>query len=188
MKKFLLLFAALFVCVVASYSQADKTNKDIKAEFEKQREFAIDVDLSKTLYDGMNYEEFAKYMQTYENVPPELLNVAMKRYKASFYTEAKDYKLCRDESGEMPYRMHIRVGSISSKAGIKAEAVITYKDEVEIGSINLSIKDGRWNTFPKLLEENAEEQLEELVKAMKYKDLQNYYLQGKAKFKYTMKW
>ena len=112
MKKFLLLFVALFVCVAASYSQADKTNKEIAKEFKIQREFAIDVDLSKTLYDGMNYEEFAKCMQTYENVPTELLNVAMKRYKASFYTEAKSYKFCRDESGEMPYRMHIRVENI----------------------------------------------------------------------------
>lgn len=187
MNKILLVFAAFFMCIGASYSQTTKTNEEIKAEFLKQREFALDVDLSNTVYSGMNYDEFAEYMEIKENMPQKFLKAALSKYKVSFYSNTKKYKFVNDKNKEIPFRIHIKVENISEKAGIQATAIITYNDSVDIASIDLPVEDGRWNSFDVLLEENAQKQLKELNSALIRKSLDNYYIQSKATFTYIIK-
>lgn len=188
MKKLFFVFVALFTCVGMSYSQVEKTNKEIKKEFLRQREFALDVDLSNTVFAGMNSDDFVAYMSMKENITKEALQIVLNKYKSSFYVGNTKYKFVDDKNGDMPYRIHIKVKSISEKAGIKANAIVTYKDSVDIASIDLPVEDGRWNTFAVLLEENAEKQCRELDVALRRKALDNYYVQSKATFKYIMKW
>lgn len=187
MKKYFCIFVLLFMCIEIVFSQTDKTNKEIKKGFKKQREFALDVDLSNTIYSGMNYEDFAKYMNIEENIPPKELQNVLNKYKYSFYSNNMKYKYVCDNTGSMAYRIHIKVLSISEKAGIQATAIITYKDVVDIASLDLSVNDGRWNKFAKLLEENQEKQRENLDKLLRVKDMVGYYIGEELKFKYLIK-
>lgn len=164
-KLFVVLFLLLAVC--SGFSQGSKTFNELKKEFRKQKVFALDVDLSKTQYSGLSLEDFKEYVAEKNGTKPILVKVALSKYKSSFYMSSKKYKFVNDSTNTIPYRIHIKVESINENAGIVAKAIVSYKDSMDIASFDLSVKDGRWNTFDVLLKENAEKQLKLLNGTLK---------------------
>ncbi len=158
----LLLFAA-FTC----FSQNEKTLKQIKKNFLKQKEFAIDVDLSTTSFSGLSCEDFIEYVAGKNDISPSFVNAAINKYKTSFFQTVKGYRFVEDKANTVPYKIHIRVESLNEQAGIVAKAFISYKDSVDFAYIDLSVKDGRWNSFDVLLNENAEKQRIYLLKTLR---------------------
>lgn len=166
MKRLFVAMVSLFaVCSV--YPQTGKTFNELKKEFRKQKVFALDVDLSKTQYSGLSFDDFKEYVAEKNGTKSILVKVALNKYKSSFYMPSKYYKFVNDSTNTIPYRIHLNVESINENAGIVAKAIVSYKDSVDIASIDLSVKDGRWNTFDVLMEENAQKQLKLLIGTLK---------------------
>lgn len=163
-----LIFIVLLSFTIVAYSQNNKTLKDIKKEFKHQKEFALDVDLSHTSFSGLSYEDFIEYLAGKNNVSPLFMKAVINKYKASFYVTSKEYRFVEDKSNTIPYRIHIRVENINEQAGVAAKAFISYKDSVDFAYFDLSVKDGRWNSFDVLLSENAEKQRSYLLNTFRY--------------------
>lgn len=185
MKKIFLVFAALMLVFVSIHAQ-EKTLRQINRDFIKQRTFAFDVDLSKATYSGLSLDKFKEFM-TYKGLgTPEYIDIALEKYKNAFYVTKKRLSFVRDTENKYPYKINIKVTNITEKAGIVAEAVISYKDSIDFATINLNVDDGRWNTFDVLLAENAEEQLKLLVNSLSCALNVNsdYYVNKDRKVKY----
>lgn len=167
MKRLIFVLISLFVAL-AAYSQNEETFKSLKKKFKKQRVFVLDLDLSDVKYGTMPYERFKERVSIKDDIDPLLVDMSIEDYEKSFYCTYKGLTFVKKPSAEIPFSIHVKVDEISSKAAIKAKALITYNDSLDFAEIDLDVEEGKWNSFDVLLKENQEEQLKKLCNSLLY--------------------
>lgn len=122
--------------------------------------------MSNATYGDLTHDEFITYCKGTYGYDPEYIDVLFKKWECEFY---KDQKFVRPEEAITPFKIHVKLTDINESAGMKATAVVTYKDSIDYSFIDLSVGNGRWNTFGKLLLEKAKEQVSKLKTALNSK-------------------
>ena len=143
-----------------------ETYERLTAEFKRCNAFVIDFDMSNATYGDLTHDEFITYCKGTYGYDPEYIDVLFKKWECEFY---KDPKFVRPKEAVTPFKIHIKISDINELAGMKATAVVTYKDSIDYSFIDLSVGNGRWNTFGKLLLEKAKEQVSKLKTALNSK-------------------
>ena len=136
-----------------------ETYERLTAELKNCNTFVVDFDTSNMTYGDLTHDEFITYCKGTYGYDPEYIDVLFKKWKGEFY---KDPKFVRPKEAVTPFKIHIKISDINELAGMKAIAVVTYKDSIDYSFIDLSVGNGRWNTFGKLLLEKAKEQVNKL--------------------------
>lgn len=143
-----------------------ETYKQLTGEFKSCKAFSVDFDLSNMRYGSLTFNDFLVFCKGTYGYDPEYIDVLFKKWECEFY---KDQKFVRPEEAITPFKIHVKLTDINERAGMKATAVVTYKDSIDYSFIDLSVGNGRWNTFGKLLLEKAKEQVNKLKTALNSK-------------------
>lgn len=168
-KAIILSVMALVFCTAKAQDKSAvsiETYEKLTAELKKCNTFVVDFDTSNMTYGDLTHDEFITYCKGTYGYDPDYIDILFKKWKGEFY---KDPKFMRPEDAATPFRIHVTLADINELAGMKATAVVTYKDSIDYSFIDLSVGNGRWNTFGKLLLEKAEEQVSKLKAALNSK-------------------
>lgn len=144
-----------------------ETYKQLTGEFKSCKAFSVDFDLSNIKYGNLTFNDFLVFCKGSYNYEPEFINILFKKWEETFYSQPQ---FVRPSEAATPFRIHIKVTNINERAGMEASAMVTYKDSINYSHINLSVENGRWNSFDKLLMEKAEDQVKLLNKGLKAKE------------------
>ena len=144
-----------------------ETYKQLTGEFKSCKAFSVDFDLSNMRYGNLTFNDFLVFCKGSFNYEPEFINILFKKWEETFYSQPQ---FVRPSEAATPFRIHIKVTNINERAGMEASAMVTYKDSINYSHINLSVENGRWNSFDKLLMEKAEDQVKLLNKGLKAKE------------------
>ena len=144
-----------------------ETYKQLTGEFKSCKAFSVDFDLSNIKYGNLTFNDFLVFCKGSYNYEPEFINILFKKWEETFYSQPQ---FVRPSEAATPFRIHIKVTNINERAGMEASAMVTYKDSINYSLINLSVENGRWNSFDKLLMEKAEDQVKLLNKGLKAKE------------------
>ena len=170
-KIFFTLVFALIACAVNAKTDTTTvsldTYKQLTGEFKSCKAFSVDFDLSNMRYGSLTFNDFLVFCKGSYNYEPEFINILFKKWEETFYSQPQ---FVRPNEATTPFRIHIKVTDINERAGMKATALVTYKDSINYSLINLSVENGRWNSFDKLLMEKAEDQVKFLNKGLKAKE------------------
>ena len=170
-KIFFTLVFALIACAVNAKTDTTTvsldTYKQLTTEFKNSTAFSVDFDLSNMRYGNLTFNDFLVFCKGSFNYEPEFINISFKKWEETFYSQPQ---FIRPSETATPFRIHIKVTNINERAGMEATAMVTYKDSINYSLINLSVENGRWNTFDKLLMEKAEDQVKLLNKGLKAKE------------------
>ncbi len=143
------------------------TYNRLTGEFKNCTAFSVDFDLSNMRYGSLTFNDFLVFCKGSYNYEPEFINILFKKWEETFYSQPQ---FVRPSEAATTFRIHIKVTDINERAGMKATAMVTYKDSINYSLINLSVENGRWNSFDKLLMEKAEDQVKILNKGLKAKE------------------
>ncbi len=166
------IFFTLFLALIAFAANAKSdttivsldTYNRLTGEFKNCTAFSVDFDLNNMSYGSLTFNDFLIFCKGSYNYEPEFINILFKKWEETFYSQPQ---FVRPNEATTPFRIHIKVTDINERAGMKATALVTYKDSINYSLINLSVENGRWNTFDKLLMEKAEDQVKLLKKGLK---------------------
>ena len=116
----------------------------------------MSVDMDSTTYCHNTYDKFAAWAERKFNYDSFYVHSLMERYKSMFY--ANNTYFVRANESQTHFSIRVKVRSINENAGVNATAFICYKGIKDFAIIEVSVEDGRWNSFDNLLLENAEKQ------------------------------
>lgn len=153
-KALYMLIAAFSLVSLPSFAEWDK---ETKKEFSKAGEYRYSFDMEGTDYCGMDSISFVEYNAAKNNMTPENFGVILKYLGTEIKKSLEEETHKRfAENCTSKYAIHIHLDEITEKAGMKV-TVSTYADTPENGQTYIiKVKDGRWNKFDILLQENAE--------------------------------
>ena len=154
MWKILTLFVILF-CSVSTNAQ--NWTKEIAKNFLKEKQVAINVDLSDATILDVSLKDYPEYFsgkyssnEKYANL---ILDKFRNRFRTSFYKYLKKNEISESEA---KFTLVFKFTSITERGGFSGVYhVVTQGNCSE--EISFDQKDGRWNDFETLLMENAEE-------------------------------
>jgi len=152
-KRFLIL--SILACGSIS-ALAEWTVKD-RISFQSAKEYHVIFDVNGTNYEDMDSVSFIEYYAAKNEMPPERLGTIVKYIGPEICKNlSKRSKKTFSLTSDSKYIVYIHLDKITGKAGMSI-SVNNYIDREENGfSFTVSIDDGRWNEFDKLLEENCE--------------------------------
>ncbi len=145
------------------------TYKSIREQFRKSKEYALFFHYDKCTFAGLEYKQFERFLHynvSEASVDSCYLSNLLKRYEACFYKYKDVSNFVKGNARATTFTIHITIDDISENAGIKAKALLMYHDSIPVARFDVSMEDGRWNTFPILLLENGTEQALKLAKSL----------------------
>lgn len=153
MKKLLALIA---IFLAATSGHAQNWTKEISNEFKKEKQVAVQIDLSESTIMDVTLADYPEYFsgkyssnEKYANL---ILDKFKNRFRTSFYKHTKKVEVSESEA---KFILVFEFKSITEKGGFSGTyRVVTQGNSSE--EISFIQKDGRWNDFETLLMENAD--------------------------------
>jgi len=154
MKKIIL---ATLLCVFGlSGVYAQNWSKEMQKEFRDAKQISFEVDLSEATIMGVSRDKFATYYSGKYQKTEEYANLILEKMQNTI--KDKFFKFSAKKArydANAPYKVVYVFTSITENAGLNGY-IYVIKDGNKSEEIAFSVKDGRWNDFDKLFEENAE--------------------------------
>lgn len=155
---------ALFLTFIAIASSlcleaqtfSSKDIKMMKKDFIAARNFSLSIDMDSTMYCHNTYDKFVAWVERTLNYDSFYVHSLIERYKSTFY--ANNTYFVREGEKQTTFSIKLKVRSVNENAGVNATAFISYQDSLNFAVVDVSIENGRWNSFDNLLLENAEKQ------------------------------
>lgn len=152
----------LLLLLVATVSaKAGDWTKEQRKAFAEAEACNLVIDMSKTFIMGLDSAEFVTYYADKEQKTTQAASLVIKRFKnliAANLAKSMEKEFCYPKKcDENEYEVLLKMNSITDKAGLTGKIYvykIGEKDDACIASFML--KEGRWNSFDKLLDEAAE--------------------------------
>lgn len=157
MRALLLTFIAIALSLcLGAQTFSSRDIKMMKKDFIAARSFSLSIDMDSTVYCHNTYDRFLAWAERTLNYDSFYVHSLIERYKSMFY--ADNTYFVRAGETQTPFSIKLKVRSVNESAGVNATAFISYKDNLDFAVVDVSIENGRWNSFDNLLLENAEKQ------------------------------
>jgi len=153
MWKILTLLAILF-CSVSTNAQ--NWTKEIAKNFLKEKQVAINVDLSNATIMDVSLKDYPEYFSGKYSSNEKYANLILNKFKNRFRTSFYKYLKKNEKSeSEAKFTLVFKFKSITEKGGFTGVYYVVTQGNCS-EEISFYQKDGRWNDFETLLMENAE--------------------------------
>ena len=153
MRNLFILFAIL-LCTVSTSAQ--NWTKEIAKDFSKEKQVAINIDLSNATIMDVSLKEYPEYFSgkysSNEKFANLILNKFKNRFRTSFYKYLKKNEISESEA---KFTIVFKFKNITEEGGFSGVYYVETQGNCS-KEINFNQKDGRWNDFETLLMENAE--------------------------------
>lgn len=157
-----LVLLGLFKSVtVNAVSEWDKSES---MAFMESAEYKVVLDVKDIHYAGLDSLQFLDYAANMNKTTPEKIGATLRflSYEVSNFVETKT-KSRYSIKAESPAEIIIKIIDINYKAGMEAEVYVRYNGKESTQKKKIKIKDGRWNTFEELVQENSKKLAEKVV-------------------------
>lgn len=153
MKKIPTLFTIIFCTVIVN---AQNWTKEVAKEFSKEKQVAINIDLSDATIMDVSLKDYPEYFsgkyssnEKYANL---ILDKFKNRFRISFFKYSKKNEISESDA---KFTLVFKLKSITEKGGFSGVYYVVTQGNCS-DEILFEQKDGRWNDFETLLMENAE--------------------------------
>lgn len=153
MWKILISFAILFYIDSAN---AQNWTKEIAKNFSKEKQVAINVDLSDAIIMDVSLKDYPEYFSGKYSSNEKYANLILDKFKNRFRTSFYKYlKIKEISESDAKFTLVFKIKSITEKGGFSGSYFVITQGNCS-NEISFDQKDGRWNDFETLLMENAE--------------------------------
>ena len=164
MRRFSILFVIFFLVFTV---HAQNWTKEIAKDFIKDKQVAINVDLSDATIMDVSLKDYPEYYSGKYSSNERYANLVLEKFRNRFRTSFYKY-LKKNETSESDakFTLVVKLKSITEKGGFSGVYYVVTQGNCS-NEVSFYQKDGRWNDFETLLMENAE-------KFWKLADLKGY--------------
>lgn len=151
-------YILLLISFLIGFNIYAKFTKEEKKEYFKSEEYRFVFDMQGTNYFDMDSIDFVEYYSAKNNMTPENFSVVLKYIGKEIEKELNNITHKKiSQSSNNDCVIYIHLDEITPNAGMKVTVKTYIKDPAHGETYNLKIKDGRWNKFDVLLQENCKE-------------------------------
>lgn len=167
MKRFLIIIALCGLAITGHAQTQQKVSPELRKTIVKLLRKTVSMpvvfDMSETFFCKMTREEFAAANGGPTGISITYLDAVLRKYENVFCNQRVSRMWLSPVSEcKEGLALRITVSEITEKGGVTATATLVYDDSIVIAHGDLSVEDGRWNSFDKLLLENAQKQFKRL--------------------------
>lgn len=177
MKEIKNIVLTIFCLTIALHANADDKGKEIIKAFNeaKNAQVEVNIDLTNTKFNHLDSISFVEYMAGKENQSIAYVSKFFYLFRQKMVENLNSLKgqkkaqYTLEPNSNADFYLDIKMQEITENAGLQGELCIYTKGHKEKSPVySFILKEGRWNSFEKLLYEAAENFAEQFVHKFKY--------------------